>query len=171
MLPVASGSFGTSHRNKISATRAAPVAIVFASRAFGTLPQAGRSPIMPDPTIAASNIMVPNASAVARRAKVVCSIPRGAANRRLFVSSPQSPQSQPGKYNRRPGRLRGKAQGPRWSKTPHEHPLQRLYHNTPHSLLDYPQVRQRPPIHCHQDHSPTSYPEARSNSLFASRRE
>src|SRR6185369_10984884 len=49
---------------------AAPVAIVFASRAIATLPPAKRSPIIPDPTTAASSNPVPIASATRRRDKV-----------------------------------------------------------------------------------------------------
>src|ERR1043165_3243787 len=51
----------------ISATSAAPVAIVFARSAIATLPPARRSPMMPDPTTAASNRPVPTASATMRR--------------------------------------------------------------------------------------------------------
>src|ERR1700677_4244984 len=51
----------------ISATRAAPVAIVFARRATATFPPASRSPMIPDPTTAANRKAVPRASATARR--------------------------------------------------------------------------------------------------------
>src|ERR1700684_3419014 len=51
----------------ISATRAAPVAIVFARRATATFPPANRSPMMPDPTTAANRKAVPRSSATARR--------------------------------------------------------------------------------------------------------
>src|ERR1700677_1522121 len=52
----------------ISATRAAPVAIVFARRATATFPPASLSPMMPDPMTAANRKAVPRASATARRA-------------------------------------------------------------------------------------------------------
>ena len=52
---------------KMSATRAAPVAIVFAKSAIATLPPANRSPMIPDPTTEASNRAVPTASATTRR--------------------------------------------------------------------------------------------------------
>src|SRR6202453_1035485 len=55
----------------ISATRAAPVAIVFARRARATFPAASRSPMMPDPTTAASKKAVPSISATARRATLL----------------------------------------------------------------------------------------------------
>jgi hypothetical protein len=54
---------------KIMATRIAPVAMVLVSRATATLPFASRSPIIPEPTTVASNIAVPNASAVSRLAR------------------------------------------------------------------------------------------------------
>src|SRR5262252_5454555 len=61
---------------RIRAMRAAPVAIEFASRAIATFPAASRSPMMPEPTMAASNRAVPTASLVARRAseKVIESV-------------------------------------------------------------------------------------------------
>src|SRR6266550_7357795 len=58
----------------MSATRAAPVASVFARSATATLPPARRSPIMPEPTTAASNSAVPTLSAVTRRASVKCCV-------------------------------------------------------------------------------------------------
>src|SRR5437899_2266962 len=58
----------------MSATRAAPVARVFARSATATLPPARRSPIMPEPTTAASNSAVPTLSAVTRRASVNCCV-------------------------------------------------------------------------------------------------
>src|SRR5947209_13463196 len=58
----------------MSATRAAPVASVFARSATATLPPARRSPIMPEPTTAASNSAVPTLSAVTRRASVNCCV-------------------------------------------------------------------------------------------------
>ena len=54
---------------RMSATSAAPVASVFASSASATFPPASRSPMMPEPTTAASSIAVPTASATARRRK------------------------------------------------------------------------------------------------------
>ena len=48
---------------RIIATSAAPVAIVFARSAIATLPPLRRSPMIPDPTTAASSIAVPSASA------------------------------------------------------------------------------------------------------------
>src|ERR1700723_1214878 len=42
----------------------APVAIVFASRAMATFPPASRSPIMPEPTTAATRNALPTNSAV-----------------------------------------------------------------------------------------------------------
>src|ERR1700680_1474709 len=52
----------------MSATRVEPVAIVLASSAIATFPPASRSPMMPEPTTAASRKAVPSASATARRA-------------------------------------------------------------------------------------------------------
>ena len=54
----------------INATRAAAVAMVLANRAIAWLPPDSRSPMMPDPTTAASSIAVPMASAVSRREKL-----------------------------------------------------------------------------------------------------
>src|SRR5882762_10496109 len=51
---------------RISASNAAPVAIVFASRAIATFPPAKRCPIMPDPTTAATRNALPKNSAVSR---------------------------------------------------------------------------------------------------------
>src|SRR5262245_5088756 len=48
------------------ATRAAPVATVFASRASPMFPPARRSPMIPEPTTAASSRAVPRASATTR---------------------------------------------------------------------------------------------------------
>ena len=56
---------------EMMANSAAPVAIAFASRAIATLPLARRSPIMPEPTTAASNRAVPTNSAVNLRASVI----------------------------------------------------------------------------------------------------
>src|SRR5690349_6204948 len=50
----------------MSATSAAPVASVLAKRAIAMLPAASRSPMIPEPTTAASNIAVPVASATRR---------------------------------------------------------------------------------------------------------
>ena len=52
----------------MSASSAAPVAAVFASKARPTLPPANRSPMIPEPTTAATSSPVPTASATARRA-------------------------------------------------------------------------------------------------------
>ena len=56
----------------MSTTSMAPVASVLASRATATLPPARRSPMMPEPTTAASSSAVPISSAATRwpRAKV-----------------------------------------------------------------------------------------------------
>src|SRR6185369_5841169 len=51
---------------RMRATSAAPVARVLAKRAIAVLPAASRSPIIPEPTTAASNIAVPVASATTR---------------------------------------------------------------------------------------------------------
>src|SRR2546423_12064885 len=56
---------------RIRATSVAPVAIVLASSAMATLPPDKRSPMMPDPTMAASNSAVPNPSDATRRANVM----------------------------------------------------------------------------------------------------
>lgn len=55
-----------SPKASISATNAAPVAIVFASKARATLPAASLSPIIPDPTTAATRKAVPMNSEEAR---------------------------------------------------------------------------------------------------------
>src|SRR5262249_18283508 len=55
---------------RISATRPAPVASVFAKRAMATFPPASRSPIMPEPTTVARRRAVPTASPAALRASV-----------------------------------------------------------------------------------------------------
>ena len=55
---------------RIRATSAAPVAAVFARRASPTLPPAKRSPMMPEPTTAATRSPVPRPSATTRRARV-----------------------------------------------------------------------------------------------------
>src|ERR1041384_168200 len=55
----------------IKAASAAPVAMVLASKATATLPPDRRSPMMPEPTTAASSNAVPTASAVTRRASVI----------------------------------------------------------------------------------------------------
>src|SRR5688500_12986984 len=52
---------------RISATSAAPVAIVLASSAIASLPPASLSAMMPEPTTVASSIAVPSASERARR--------------------------------------------------------------------------------------------------------
>jgi len=52
---------------RISATRAAPVAIAFARSATATFPPARRSAMMPEPTTAARSIAVPVSSAARRR--------------------------------------------------------------------------------------------------------
>src|SRR5215472_4276485 len=51
---------------RISATNAAPVAIVFASKAIATFPPASRSPMIPEPTTAIRRKAVPTNSAVIR---------------------------------------------------------------------------------------------------------
>src|SRR5262245_46327431 len=56
----------------MSAASAAPVAMVLARRATAPFPAASRSPMIPDPTTAASKRHAPTASAVARRAIVRC---------------------------------------------------------------------------------------------------
>src|SRR5580658_293440 len=67
---------------RINATRAAPVAIVFARSAIATFPPASRSPMMPEPTTAASSKAVPIASATARRTTtLLCSGFHGADER------------------------------------------------------------------------------------------
>jgi hypothetical protein len=48
----------------MSATRAAPVAMVFSSKASETFPEESLSAMMPDPTTAASKKAVPIASAI-----------------------------------------------------------------------------------------------------------
>ena len=58
---------------RISVTSIAPVASVLASSAMATLPPASRSPMMPEPTTAASRNAVPSASAAMRRAGVMSS--------------------------------------------------------------------------------------------------
>src|SRR5207302_3371497 len=72
---------------RIKATSAAPVASVFASSATATLPPARRSPMMPEPTTAASSIAVPTASATRRRSRpgrlTRCSRRAHAGQRRL----------------------------------------------------------------------------------------
>src|SRR5690348_11955487 len=50
----------------MSARSAAPVASVLANRATAMLPAASRSPMIPEPTTAASNMAVPMASATTR---------------------------------------------------------------------------------------------------------
>src|SRR5271163_4469201 len=55
---------------RINATSAAPVAIVLASSAIATLPAASRSPMIPEPTTAASNSKVSTNSATTRRISV-----------------------------------------------------------------------------------------------------
>ena len=57
---------------RISATSAAPVAMVFARSAIATFPPARRSPMMPEPTTVASSRAVPSPSATVRRAKSTC---------------------------------------------------------------------------------------------------
>ena len=57
----------SARRCEISTTSAAPVASVFASSAMATFPPARRSPMMPEPTTAASRNAVPSASAASRR--------------------------------------------------------------------------------------------------------
>src|SRR6266852_5714126 len=52
---------------KINAIRVALVATVFARGAIATFPPARRSPMMPEPTTAASRKAVPSASLAARR--------------------------------------------------------------------------------------------------------
>src|SRR5262249_22288184 len=51
---------------RMSATRPAPVAIVFARSASATFPAARRSAMMPEPTTVASNSAVPSPSATSR---------------------------------------------------------------------------------------------------------
>src|ERR1700689_4570645 len=47
---------------RMRATRAAPVAMVFANSAMAKFPPARRSPVMPEPTTAATRNAVPRAS-------------------------------------------------------------------------------------------------------------
>src|SRR5579872_264719 len=72
----------TGPKVRMSATSTAPVASVLASNAMPALPTARRSPIMPEPTTAASNDPVPNASA-AMRPTVSYAAARGPATRGL----------------------------------------------------------------------------------------
>src|SRR5260370_32490214 len=64
---------------RISATSAAPVATVLASNAIETLPPASRSPIIPEPTTAASRKAVPTSSETARRSRLGDVVGIGAA--------------------------------------------------------------------------------------------
>jgi hypothetical protein len=57
---------------RIKATIAAPVETVFARSAMATLPPASRSPMIPEPTTAASRNAVPTASVTERLAKSTC---------------------------------------------------------------------------------------------------
>src|SRR5580698_6278597 len=57
-------------KEKISATSAAPVANAFASNAIATLPPASCSPMIPEPTTAATRNSVPPNSQAVRRAKL-----------------------------------------------------------------------------------------------------
>lgn len=61
---------------RIRATNIAPVARVLASSAIATLPADNRSPMMPDPTTAASNKAVPAASDATLRAKIMPRVSR-----------------------------------------------------------------------------------------------
>src|SRR5882724_11972500 len=72
---VSAPAVGASHRNRDVATPAparcaAPVASAFASSATATLPPARRSPMMPEPTTAASRMAVPTAFATTRRSRL-----------------------------------------------------------------------------------------------------
>src|SRR5882672_3609640 len=81
---------------RINATRAAPVASVFASSATATLPPARRSPMMPEPTTAASSIAVPTASATRRRSRpgrLTALTP--SARRAAPPAAPATPRSAP----------------------------------------------------------------------------
>ncbi len=55
---------------RIKATSAAPVAIVLARRAIATFPADRRSPMMPEPTTAATRNPVPRNSEAERRMSV-----------------------------------------------------------------------------------------------------
>src|SRR5262245_43227919 len=59
------------------ATSAAPVAMVFARSAIATFPPASRSPMMPEPTMAARRSAVPSASPTSFRATSLGGIGRG----------------------------------------------------------------------------------------------
>jgi hypothetical protein len=56
---------------RIKATSVAPVVSVLARRAMATVPAARRSPMMPEPTTAASKKAVPTASDTIFRQKVI----------------------------------------------------------------------------------------------------